>query len=449
MAAVVALCHFCEVHGPAPILVTQPHPRPAHHCLQARLRAADGGGCERCWSLGKDEVILSPDTAAKQTFVSSQAVLSKDLEPILRNAVIRAISCEVSCKREGPIVFSDPSVSTVFANNFFLKDSKARGFQRYYSIVVLTKTREHLIANLDMVESSVEKIIDNIKTKAMKTFDMESLDSKDFMDTKSHSGRRRSMAALRNLREIVGDPDIYENVHQQFVAIIQSLQNVLKEKVFSGQVMKSSVTFPRASLSLIGSIEDQLGVQRFKILLHHILAGLAVQIKSPEKILSRKIGDCLCIFLPNNLSRDQLYFANFVISGSCGESGDDLAVSTELEVGQDDTSSRHPHDDSSLLFRLMSDRCKCFDSFGTVIPGCKYCKAVSESAVISKFCKILRGRDVQDTVLELSLRTFVEMVLLQARVFSKLAQTQRSDYLRKNSYTAIDAEIFNFFKYFS
>ena len=112
-------------------------------------------------------------------------------------------------------------------------------------------------------------------------------------------------------------------------------------------------------------------------------------------------------------------------------------------------SSRHPHDDSSLLFRLMSDRCKCFDSFGTVIPGCKYCKAVSESAVISKFCKILRGRDVQDTVLELSLRTFVEMVLLQARVFSKLAQTQRSDYLRKNSYTAIDAEIFNFFKYFS
>ena len=88
--------------------------------------------------------------------MSSQAVLSKDLEPILRNAVIRAISCEVSCKREGPIVFSDPSVSTVFANNFFLKDSKARGFQRYYSIVVLTKTREHLIANLDMVESSVE-----------------------------------------------------------------------------------------------------------------------------------------------------------------------------------------------------------------------------------------------------------------------------------------------------
>lgn len=257
------------------------------------------------------------------------------------------------------------------------------------------------------------------------------------------------MAALRNLREIVGDPDIYENIHQQFVAIIQSLQNVLKEKVFSGQVMKSSVTFPRASLSLIGSIEDQLGLQRFKILLHHILAGLAVQIKSPEIVLSRKIGDCLCIFLPNNLSRDQLYFANFVISGSCGESGEDLAVSTELEVGQSDTSSRHSRDDSSLLFRLMSDRCKCFDSFGTVIPGCKYCKAVSESAVISKFCKILRGRDVQDTVMELSLRTFVEMVLLQARVFSKLAQTQRSDYLRKNSYTAIDAEIFNFFKYFS
>jgi len=155
-----------------------------------------------------DNLILSNDNSSHQTFVSSQAVLNRELEQCLRNAVIRAISCEVSVKREGPILFSDPSVSTVFANNFFLKDSKARGFQRYYSILIMSRERQYLIANLDIIENKVSKIIESIKFMSRKTFEKEADGAKDI--SKSKDGRRRSMAALRNLREIVGDPNIYQ-----------------------------------------------------------------------------------------------------------------------------------------------------------------------------------------------------------------------------------------------
>ena len=400
-------------------------------------------GCERCWSLvTNDNLIISRDNSGQQTFLSSQTVLERDLEKRLKNAVIRAISCEVSVKREGPMIFSDPSVSTVFANNFFLKDSKARGFKRYYSILLMSREREYLIANLDIIENKVSQIIEDIKNMSRKTFENEA--DGPSVQSKSKYGRRRSSAALRNLREIVGDENIYETVHKQFVVLLQSLQKVLKEKVLSGQIMKSSVTFPKASLDTIIQMKNKLG-QDFKIILHHILSGKTLQVKSEERSLSRKIGDSLCMFLPNNLALNTFYFANIIlIHGDLDGDIDLLANAAQLEVQE----NLDPTQPDSLSFQLTSGSCKCFDSLGTVFASCKYCKSLSESSIVTKYCKILKRCDIPRVVTEMSIRTFCESTLIQARVYSKLAQTQKADFLLQNNHTAIDAEIFKFFKYF-
>jgi len=455
MSAIVALCHFCEVHGPSVIMVTTVNQRSSLESSKEQYQDiprllgrenlnGKSAGCERCWSLKtNDNLIISIDNSGHQTFLSSQTVLEKDLEQRLKNAVIRAISCEVSVKREGPILFSDPSVSTVFANNFFLKDSKARGFQRYYSILIMSREREYLIANLDIIENKVSQIIENIKTMSRKTFDNEADGSKD--QSKSKDGRRRSMAALRNLREIVGDENIYKTVHKQFVMLLQSLQKVLKEKVLSGQVMKSSVTFTKASLDTVIQMKNKLGVQHFKILLHYILSGKTLQVKSEERSLSRKIGDSLCMFLPNNLALNTFYFANLILTHSDLDGDVDLLPNAaQLEV-QDNLDPTQP---GSLSFQLTSGSCKCFDSLGTVFASCKYCKSISESSIVTKYCKILKRCDIPRVVTEMSLRKFCESILNQARVYSKLAQAQRGDFLLQNNHTAVDAEIFKFFKYF-
>lgn len=455
MSAIAALCHFCEVHGPSVIMVTmvtqlsflestKKGSSDESQLLGRTNLNVKSAGCERCWSLKtNDNLIISTDNSGHQTFVSSQIVLDRDLEQRLKNAVIRAISCEVSVKREGPMIFSDPSVSTVFANNFFLKDSKARGFKRYYSVIIMSREREYLIANLDIIENKVSHIIENIKNMSRTTFESEAEGSKAQSNTKD--GRRRSMAALRNLREIVGDENIYETVHKQFAVLLQSLQKVLKEKVLSGQIMKSSVTFPKASLDYIMQMINKLGGQDFRILLHHILSGKTLQVKSDERSLSRKIGDSLCVFLPNNLTLNTFYFANLILThGDLDADIDLLPDAAQLEVQE----NLDPTQPDSLSFQLTSGSCKCFDSLGTVFASCKYCKCLSESSIVTKFCKILKRCDIPRVVTEMSLRTFCESILIQARVYSKLAQAQKVDYLLQNNHTAIDAEIFKFYKYF-
>ena len=222
MSVIVALCHFCEVHGPAVIMVTQsrresgfPQPPDLDPVIQQIIRRNKQSlaGCERCWSLKNNEqLIISRDLASNQTFLSSQYVLQPEMEPILRNVVIRAISCEVPFRRETPLIFSDPSVSTVASNDFFLKDSKARGFQRYYSIVVVTRERQHLISNLKSINSRVSRIIGDMKKMSQETYELETCQSKE--PRKSSRRMRDSDGGQRNLKDIVGDQSIYEKVHR-------------------------------------------------------------------------------------------------------------------------------------------------------------------------------------------------------------------------------------------
>lgn len=466
MSAIVALCHFCEVHGPSVVMVTQSVPDTTQsedtiseksspnvfyeHVKNKRSQRNNNKttGCERCWSLKNNQnLIVSNEEEGKHSYVSSQAVLKNDIELLLKNAMNRAISCEVSVKREGPLIFSNPSVSTVFANNFFLKDSRSRGFQRYYSVLLLTKEREHLISNLKLIETLTSQLIDNIKSMSKTTFESEASDVKDKVSTHDVFQRRRgSTIALRNLRDIVGDQNIFQKIHKQFVTMLQSLEKVLKEKVLSGQVMKSSVTFHKPSLNTILDMKQQLGSFGFKILLHHILSGKTLQIKSRERHISRQIGDSLCIFLPNNLYRSQTYFANLILTSN--DLVDNLPTTAQLEFTSKITEVEDATDEN-LTYSLSSPNCACYDGLESVFSCCKYCRNLNESTLISRFTKILQSCEIPKTVQEMSIRTFGEMILLQSRVYSKLAQHQRKNFLSRNKYTAIDAEIFVFFKYFS
>jgi len=445
MSVVVALAHFCEVHGPAVIMVTQSR-RPAGSSqppdLDPLIQQIVGrnkqspAGCERCWSLQTNQhLIISRDPTTSQTFLSSQFVLQPELEPILRKAVIRAISCEVPFKRETPLIFSDPSVSTVASTDFFLKDSKARGFQRYYSIVVMTRERQHLISNLNSINSTVSQIIEDMKKMSQKNFDLETCQSKEPLEPSF--GKRDSLSSQRNLKEIVGDQSIYEKVHRKFVEIIQTTEHSLEEKVFSGQLMKSSVIFPKASLDLVLKIKSELGFS-FKILLHHILSGKTLQIRSNDRQISRRVGDTLCIFLPNNLSGNQVYFANIILTGR--DSVEDLPSMSGLTI---------INEDGELSYSLSCDMCRCSETYRTLFSNCKYCKNINESAIITNLCKKLNVCDMPKTVREMAIRSFGESVLSQAKVFSMLGNQQKNMFLRQNNFTAIDGDILFFFKMFS
>lgn len=70
--------------------------------------------------------------------------------------------------REGPIFFGDEQQGFVFSHTFFIKDSLARGFQRWYSIITIMMDRIYLINSWPFLLGKIRGIIDELQGKALK-----------------------------------------------------------------------------------------------------------------------------------------------------------------------------------------------------------------------------------------------------------------------------------------
>lgn len=77
-------------------------------------------------------------------------------------------SIQVCPGREGPIFFGDEQHGFVFSHTFFIKDSLARGFQRWYSIITIMMDRIYLINSWPFLLGKIRGIIDELQGKALK-----------------------------------------------------------------------------------------------------------------------------------------------------------------------------------------------------------------------------------------------------------------------------------------
>lgn len=206
MNAIVALCHFCELHGPRTLFCTEvlhaPLPQGAGSGdgagqgdqaeeeeggiqMSSRVRAhspAEGASaessspgpkksdmCEGCRSLAAGHPgYISHDKETSIKYVSHQHPNHPQLFSIVRQACVRSLSCEVCPGREGPIFFGDEQHGFVFSHTFFIKDSLARGFQRWYSIIAIMMDRIYLINSWPFLLGRVRGIIDELQGKALK-----------------------------------------------------------------------------------------------------------------------------------------------------------------------------------------------------------------------------------------------------------------------------------------
>uniref|UniRef100_A0A5K3FAQ5 Folliculin n=1 Tax=Mesocestoides corti TaxID=53468 RepID=A0A5K3FAQ5_MESCO len=195
MNAVVVLCHFCEQHGPAVIMCTQPLRQMAFPLVSSRKNSVckphSFSGCGtfhvtstsashegNVWPVEQlshnlySDLITSTvppqstgavqdstpwmqmngacrahDFSAKTDYVSTQFPGDKDLFQAVRTACMRSLSCETVPEREGPVYFGDDLNLHVISYNFFIKDSMARGFQVKYSFL-LASWNQVLLMNL-------------------------------------------------------------------------------------------------------------------------------------------------------------------------------------------------------------------------------------------------------------------------------------------------------------
>ncbi|XP_069337937.1 folliculin isoform X2 [Eulemur rufifrons] len=276
MNAIVALCHFCELHGPRTLFCTEvlhaPLPQGAENRdspgqgeqaeeeeggiqMSSRIRAhspAEGASaessspgpkksdmCEGCRSLAAGHPgYISHDKETSIKYVSHQHPNHPQLFSIVRQACVRSLSCEVCPGREGPIFFGDEQHGFVFSHTFFIKDSLARGFQRWYSIITIMMDRIYLINSWPFLLGKVRGVIDELQGKALKVFEAEQFGCPQRAQRMNTAFtpflHQRNGNAARSLTSLTSDDNLWACLHTSFAWLLKACGSRLTEKLLEG-----------------------------------------------------------------------------------------------------------------------------------------------------------------------------------------------------------------------
>uniref|UniRef100_A0A674MZW5 Folliculin n=1 Tax=Takifugu rubripes TaxID=31033 RepID=A0A674MZW5_TAKRU len=266
MNAMVALCHFCELHGPRTLFCTEalhpPSPSPSTQMGATipgdRDRDADRDGegltmranssatqrgemCDGCRSLPASHPgFVSIDDETGIRFLSHQHPRQPQLFSVVRQACVRSLSCEVCPGREGPIFFGDEQHGFVFSHTFFIKDSLARGFQRWYSIVLVAMDRIYLINSWPFLLRHLKLTIQSLQSTALKVFDGEQgvcpqrAVRMNSVFSPAVFPHQRSGNAARSLTSLTQHPNLWASLHSSFSWLLKACGSRLTEKLLEG-----------------------------------------------------------------------------------------------------------------------------------------------------------------------------------------------------------------------
>ncbi|XP_077454222.1 folliculin isoform X2 [Stigmatopora argus] len=264
MNALVALCHFCELHGPRTLFCTEalhpPSPSPSSQAgvavsgdgdvdrdgegltMRANSSASQRGEmCEGCRSLPASHPgFMSIDDETGIRFLSHQHPREPQLFSVVRQACVRSLSCEVCPGREGPIFFGDEQYGFVFSHTFFIKDSLARGFQRWYSIVMVAMDRIYLINSWPFLLRHLRLTIHSLQSTALKVFENEQgicpqrAVRMNSVFSPAIFPHQRSGNAARSLTSLTKHPNLWSSLHSSFSWLLKACGSRLTEKLLEG-----------------------------------------------------------------------------------------------------------------------------------------------------------------------------------------------------------------------
>ncbi|CAH1794494.1 unnamed protein product [Owenia fusiformis] len=417
MNAIISLCHFCEKHGPSVLFCTQAfHSHDPHNdkedvsskegqsyysrcrrlkspfqgtgdqtptgdltpgtptSLPARFKSSDL--CEACRSLLPGQPgFISNDHEAKVSYVSSQHPDHPEVFSLVRQACVRSLSCEVCPGREGPIFFGDDQRGHVLSHTFFIKDSQARGFQRWYSILVVMMDKVYLLNSWPFLVKHVRTVIDELQAKAAKVYDTEQakcpqrahrLNNLSLNATPlSFRLQRGANKAARSLIELINDKEVFKSLHLSFTWILKAGGNRMTERLLEGPPTEDSiidlesqeeteegftlVVTKKVSTESVPPIEELqsleislptsepsfednkhepqitnlrhlakvLGGARMHVLAYHVVIGNQVIVRGKNKILVKSIITALKTLVPRGCCRTEPYSDTYLESWKC------------------------------------------------------------------------------------------------------------------------------------
>jgi len=212
MNNVMALCHFCEQHGPSIMFTCEKlllNRLEASADFMSSISSQDTAAdlasssaadtdlsslssldslvsnmtiagkesvkktdlCESCRSLPEgDHGFVSHDKQAGASYTSMQHPSSPEVFRLVRQACVRSLSSEVCPGREGPILFGDEQNGYVISYTFYVKDNLARGGQRWYSIICIMTDRVFLVQSWPFLVGCINKVVDYLQVPLLFLF---------------------------------------------------------------------------------------------------------------------------------------------------------------------------------------------------------------------------------------------------------------------------------------
>lgn len=229
--------------------------------------------CPSCNALPSDSGFFSVDDDNGTYFITTRYPSATYAR--IRTASVRALSCEFSPGREGPMFFGDEENGFCLSYVFKVHDLQARGFVRWYGVLFLAP-QASLLASTDFLVGSVKGVVHDLQEQSAVIFDREreekerlqaqsaqaplgtspstgggisgALRSRTNFPTGPGAFRRRQIhanAPLRGLDALIKDKNLPGKLHSSFTWILQQWERqhlASPFKPFSGPTATSSST---------------------------------------------------------------------------------------------------------------------------------------------------------------------------------------------------------------
>ncbi|KAJ8925040.1 hypothetical protein NQ315_001211 [Exocentrus adspersus] len=261
MEVVIAMGHFCEIHGPCVVMCTDR----AQELPETPPVSLDVPVCDACESVDLDTVYTCQDE--KSYYVTTRTSLSDSMARLLREAVTRSLSVEVVTqedKDEGTMYFGDNTKGHYISHLFTIKDSLSRGFKRKYCIVVRGQHQVPLMHHYDFIEKNLKQISGGAGGKSQPC-----IRSGGTLKRKAKKGRCYPETS---------EPFVFAHLHLWFVFLLRAeVYQTVPHKVPECPVECSS---PERLRDLYKEMPQHV----FRIVLYCILTGIKIDTENKEVV---------------------------------------------------------------------------------------------------------------------------------------------------------------------
>ncbi|EDW40418.1 GL25234 [Drosophila persimilis] len=272
MNAVIALCHFCEAHGPCAIFCTQTlrDTKIEDLPLEQHQQQQSQKTCSACnYSMGRNNSgIYSKDTESGATFVSTRVAVLTEVATMVKQAAVLSLSNGIDSNKDGEFVFfGDSTRGHILSHKFRVSDLQARGYFQLYSIIVLMKDKYFLLNTKPFLAEHLKKVSSELQAGANKTKETE--ERRQSERQRRLSGAPFLMHSSRSLLELTGEENIFAQLHSHFSWLLLAGSRFLTEHVTfgnlpwlphqsSGRPPAQRLTYNSSTLPMIQKYEESI-----------------------------------------------------------------------------------------------------------------------------------------------------------------------------------------------